>query len=206
MQTFSFSSNDPADAGSFASTFATTSVPITTTSAQPQPTWVTVVTDFVNAVLRSMQNPADGSPLQLPTLTAALFLVRNELERSLVPRTTNVATQQSVSQLEDPPEANIVATDTHVLVIAIDGANLSRILADPENENFRALMLGSTTGPSSIVGHTTISNPSWTAILTGNWGERDRGHQQRLHAVDIRRVPDGVQPDSSSSSRVTRTS
>lgn len=171
LQTLGAFISDPADAGSFASTFATTSVPITTTSARPQPAWVTVVTDFVNAVLRSMQNPADGSPLQLPTLTAALFLVRNELERSLVPRTTNVATQQSVSQLEDPPEANIVATDTHVLVIAVDGANLSRILADPENENFRALMLDSTTGPSSIVGHTTVSNPSWTAILTGNWGE-----------------------------------
>ena len=30
----------------------------------------------------------------------------------------------------------------------------------------------STTAASSIVGHTTISNPSWTAILTGVWGER----------------------------------
>ena len=30
----------------------------------------------------------------------------------------------------------------------------------------------STTAAASIVGHTTISNPSWTAILTGAWGER----------------------------------
>jgi Type I phosphodiesterase / nucleotide pyrophosphatase len=30
----------------------------------------------------------------------------------------------------------------------------------------------STTAASSIVGHTTISNPSWSAILTGVWGER----------------------------------
>ena len=59
-----------------------------------------------------------------------------------------------------------------MLVIGVDGTNLSRILADPENENFFALMDNSTTAASSIVGHTTISNPSWTAILTGVWGER----------------------------------
>jgi hypothetical protein len=57
-------------------------------------------------------------------------------------------------------------------VIGVDGTNLARILADPENENFFALMDTSTTAASSIVGHTTISNPSWTAILTGVWGER----------------------------------
>ena len=60
----------------------------------------------------------------------------------------------------------------NVLLIGVDGTNLSRILADPENENFFALMDDSTTAASSIVGHTTISNPSWTAILTGVWGER----------------------------------
>jgi len=59
-----------------------------------------------------------------------------------------------------------------VLVIGVDGTNLSRILADPENDNFFALIDESTTAAASIVGHTTISNPSWTAILTGVWGER----------------------------------
>lgn len=166
----------PTDISSFASTFtntaATTRTPLVTTPVErPQPAWVSVVRDFIDAVLASMHDQRDGSPLGIPALTGALLLVRNELERSLVPQTTNAAAQQGVTQLEDPPEADIVATDTHVLIIAIDGANLSRILADPENENFRALMLDSTTGPSSIVGHTTISNPSWTAILTGNWDE-----------------------------------
>lgn len=165
-----------ADIRSFASTFTTAATTrtalVTTTVERPEPAWVSVVRDFIDAVLRQMQDQRDGSPLGIPTLTGALLLVRNELERSLVPRTTNGAAQQGVSALEDPPQANIVATDTHVLVIGIDGANLSRILADPENENFRALMLTSTTGPASIVGHTTISNPSWTAILTGNWGEQ----------------------------------
>jgi Type I phosphodiesterase / nucleotide pyrophosphatase len=58
------------------------------------------------------------------------------------------------------------------LVIGVDGTNLSRILADPRNQNFFTLMDDSTTAASSIVGHTTISNPSWSAILTGVWGER----------------------------------
>ncbi|WP_319436973.1 alkaline phosphatase family protein [Mycobacterium sp. RTGN5] len=59
-------------------------------------------------------------------------------------------------------------TNVHVLVIGVDGTNLRRILAG-ENPNFDALMGDSVTGVASIVGHTTISNPSWTAILTGAW-------------------------------------
>jgi hypothetical protein len=64
-----------------------------------------------------------------------------------------------------------VSTPTHVLVIGIDGTNLSAILADGANVNLQALMTGGTTAVSTIVGHTTISNPSWTGILTGVWGE-----------------------------------
>ena len=63
-------------------------------------------------------------------------------------------------------------TPQHVLVIGVDGTNLSRILADDYNQNFFDLMDTSTTAAASIVGHTTISNPSWTAILTGVWGDR----------------------------------
>ena len=59
-------------------------------------------------------------------------------------------------------------TDVHVLVIGVDGTNLRRVLAG-DNPNFDALMGDSVTGVASIVGHTTISNPSWTAILTGAW-------------------------------------
>ncbi|GAY14227.1 hypothetical protein MSZK_09530 [Mycobacterium sp. shizuoka-1] len=61
-------------------------------------------------------------------------------------------------------------TDVHVLVIGVDGTNLRRVLAQPDiNVNFIDLMNNSVTGVASIVGHTTISNPSWTAILTGAW-------------------------------------
>ncbi|WP_445168281.1 alkaline phosphatase family protein [Mycolicibacterium sp. Dal123E01] len=59
-------------------------------------------------------------------------------------------------------------TDVHVLVIGVDGTNLRRVLAG-DNPNFDALMGDSVTGVASIVGHTTISNPSWTAMLTGAW-------------------------------------
>jgi hypothetical protein len=172
LQTFTVAIRDQlVGTQSPAPTATTRTAAVTTETASPKPTLVSIVTDFIDAVLRSMQAPGDGSPLQAPMLTAALFLVRNEFERGLAPHTTNATTQQSVTQVEDLA-APVVATDTHVLVIAIDGANLSRILADPENENFRALMATSTTGPASIVGHTTISNPSWTAIMTGVWGER----------------------------------
>ena len=40
------------------------------------------------------------------------------------------------------------------------------------NDEFRKLMNTSTTSAPSIVGHTTISNPSWTAILTGAWDNK----------------------------------
>jgi hypothetical protein len=59
----------------------------------------------------------------------------------------------------------------HVLVIGIDGTNLSAILADSYNQNLFDLMDNGTTAASTIVGHTTISNPSWSGILTGVWSE-----------------------------------
>ena len=65
-----------------------------------------------------------------------------------------------------------VSTPTHVLVIGIDGTNLSAILADPANTNLQALMTTGTTAASTMVGHTTMSNPSWTGILTGVWSEK----------------------------------
>ena len=136
---------------------------------------VGVVTEFVAAVLQPLLSPAEGSPVQIPLLSAVLSLVRNEFERIFAPRKANVAPQQTVTLLADPstpPSPLADPTQQHVLVIGVDGTNLSRILADPENENFLELMGTSTTAAPSIVGHTTISNPSWTAILTGVWGER----------------------------------
>jgi hypothetical protein len=133
----------------------------------PQPTLVTVVANLVNAVLTPLMTWGSQIPFVGPVLLAALAAVRHEFERALFPATTNVVAQQTTSQLVDP-------TVQRVLLIGVDGANLSRILAleADENENFRALMQGATNSAPSIVGHTTISNPSWSAILTGEWGEK----------------------------------
>jgi hypothetical protein len=59
----------------------------------------------------------------------------------------------------------------HVLVIGIDGTNLSSILSDDANQSLFELINTGTSGAGTIMGHTTISNPSWTGILTGVWGE-----------------------------------
>jgi hypothetical protein len=128
-------------------------------------TLVHAVTAFVASVLEPLLNLGERSPIQIPILSAALSLIRNEFDRILGPRIANVGSQQTVSLVDDP-------TQPRVLVIGVDGTNLSRILADDYNQNFFELMGDSTTSASSIVGHTTISNPSWTAILTGVWGER----------------------------------
>ena len=143
------------------STFSLT----TAVAPQPQPTLVTVVAHLVNAVLNPLLSWGSGIPFVGPVLLAALGAVRNEMERVLFPQTVKVSAQQTTSLVVDP-------TKQRVLVIGVDGANLSRILADEENENFLKLIEASTNSAPSIVGHTTISNPSWTAILTGAWGER----------------------------------
>ena len=153
-----------------ATTALTSAVPAPSASQQPK-TVLNLVSDFVAAVLQPLLGPVRGTPIQIPILTAALSLVRNEFERIFAPRTANVTSQQNVSLVTDPSPLADPSTQ-HVLVIGVDGTNLSRILADPENENFLKLMGTSTTAAPSIVGHTTISNPSWTAILTGVWGER----------------------------------
>lgn len=64
------------------------------------------------------------------------------------------------------------APDENFLLIGTDGTNLSRILADPAGTpNFHALMADGITSASSLVGHTSISNPSWTTHMTGVWNE-----------------------------------
>jgi len=59
-----------------------------------------------------------------------------------------------------------------VLLIGTDGTNLSKVLADPANVGFFNLMDESVTGATTLVGHTTISGPSWSTILTGAWDNK----------------------------------
>jgi hypothetical protein len=158
----------------FATTFsARTAATESAPAVPPQPrTLVSFVTDLVAAVLQPFMSPGTGQPIFASLLWGVLSAVRNEIERVLFRRTAPVAAQQTVTQLDPTPNSLLADPTPNVLLIGVDGTNLSRILADPENENFFALMNEGTTAASSIVGHTTISNPSWSAILTGVWGER----------------------------------
>ncbi len=184
LRTFSLTADVDAPAtyaSARSSAAALTSTATTSTAAVPAPpaprptTLISFVSDLVASVFQPLLGPGWGAPIQLPILTAVLSAVRDELERIFLPRTANRVSQQTAALLVDPspqPDPPIDPTQQHVLVIGVDGTNLSRILADDENDNFFALMDNSTTAAASIVGHTTISNPSWTAILTGEWGEK----------------------------------
>ena len=74
----------------------------------------------------------------------------------------------NASQIGDP-------LPTHVLLIGVDGANMSEILEyayDEPTSGFRILMDQGVTGTTSFVGHTTLSGPSWSTILTGAWDDK----------------------------------
>ena len=64
------------------------------TVPQPPRTLISVVTEFVASVLHPLLSAAEGSPIQIPILSAVLSLVRNEFERILAPQTVNVASQR----------------------------------------------------------------------------------------------------------------
>ncbi len=122
---------------------------------------IAAVDEFLPADGESTTDPV--APLQATAVLTALAAISTETERrSLVQASTFVAPQVTTSATDPTP---------NVLLIGVDGTNLSRILANVNNSNFFSLMQTGTTAASSIVGHTTISNPSWTTILTGVWGE-----------------------------------
>jgi hypothetical protein len=78
---------------------------------------------------------------------------------------SRTASVVAAAQLADPPPV-------HVLLIGTDGTNLSKVLDDPANVGFFNLMDESVTGATTLVGHTTISGPSWSTILTGAWDNK----------------------------------
>ncbi|OOK84408.1 type I phosphodiesterase / nucleotide pyrophosphatase family protein [Mycobacterium kansasii] len=81
------------------------------------------------------------------------------------PAVLSVSQAQALALLSMAPDANF-------LLIGTDGTNLAAILADPAGTpNFHTLMAQSVTSASTIVGHTSVSNPSWTTIQTGVWSE-----------------------------------
>lgn len=57
---------------------------------------------------------------------------------------------------------------TKTVVIGLDGTMLDHV-ENANTPNLHRLMATGTTGRSSILGHPTISGPSWSTILTGVW-------------------------------------
>nr|MCH9730961.1 alkaline phosphatase family protein [Actinomycetes bacterium] len=129
-----------------------------------------------------------GNGLDVPAAVLGLATLGFASRREGSPGAATAASQQGDTQLANlTPQASLLAEpiDTNVLLISIDGTRLQAILDDPANVNLFALMaggdivtpngttpiVGGTTAASTIVGHTTISLPSYTAILNGVWGE-----------------------------------
>lgn len=172
---------------------ATTAIAATGTAeaatATPQSAMapVAVSRSTVVAAARTAADPA--LPDTSGTALVALAAVREE-RRTLTAKAVAAAAAQSVSATAVPTAVTTSSTAStadstpNILLIGIDGTNLSKILANPANVNLFALMQGGTTAASNIEGHTTMSNPSWTAILTGLWGETT-GVVNNLYNPDV---------------------
>ena len=98
--------------------------------------------------------PAPASVPVMPVLPAA-------------PASAGTVTGSAATTRRAAPAAatvQLVDTPTHVLLLGVDGANLSKILEytyDEPDSGFRAVMDEGITAATSLVGHTTISGPSW---------------------------------------------
>lgn len=108
--------------------------------------------------------PATPLPLPTPALPVAPASSVTVNASSTTSRSRSASLVAEASQIGDPP--------VHVLLIGTDGTNMSKILADPANVGFFDMMAESVTGTTTLIGHTTISNPSWSTILTGVWDSK----------------------------------
>jgi len=135
-------------------------------AAQPRQTVVSAVSDLVSSLLQL--NSGTGSPIQTPLLFTVLAFARREIGGSAQPQGAAPVLYVDEADLDEQLAALMVADpNTHVLLIGVNGTNLSAILADDYNQEFFDLMNDGTTGAATITGHTTVSNPSWTAMVTG---------------------------------------
>ncbi len=139
--------------------------------APPQPAeQVAAAAPVVAAPVAFAAVPALPAPAPVPLLPLLPF-------PALPVAPASAATVSSASSTTTRRGANAVAAvqvtePRRVLLIGTDGTNLDKVLADPANVGFFDLMAESVTGATSIVGHTTISGPSWTTILTGVWDNK----------------------------------
>ncbi len=138
---------------------------------------------------RAVRNTASGGVTAAERVTAPAATVASAPVNPLLPATplpapapfalaapASVTTVRASSTIRSASvTASQVTEPTHVLLIGTDGTNLSKILAvrlRQPGSGFRTLMDEGVTGATSIVGHTTISGPSWSTILTGAWDNK----------------------------------
>lgn len=136
----------------------------TTASADPAPSAAAKSAPAARRTIKPMRLAASlplPAPLPTPSLPLAPAGAATTGSSYRTARSSGTTVYSVTNNVADP-------TNVHVLVVGVDGTNLRRVLAG-NNPNFDTLMGDSVTGVASIVGHTTISNPSWTAILTGAW-------------------------------------
>lgn len=121
--------------------------------------------------VRPARAPLPVLPLPQPTLPVLPASAATVPTSVLTGRSRGVNAAAAVTMISEQYQPLSAGAAQHVLLIGIDGTDLSSILVDPANQNLFNLMNNGTTAVSTIVGHTTISNPSWTGVLTGVWSE-----------------------------------
>ena len=152
-------------------------VPAPLASAAPEPDVAVEVSPVIAAAPQLSPAPASPAPTPvrlplLPDLPAVPVAPASAVTVSATSGTnTRYRAASAVAQAEvltDPPI-------NHVLLIGTDGTNLSKILEyayDDPASGFRIAMEEGTTGATSLIGHTTISGPSWSTVLTGAWDNK----------------------------------
>ena len=117
--------------------------------------------------------PAPAAPAPVPLPALPLLPALPTAPASAVTSNNSAATTRRTVQAA--ATVQVVDTPTHVLLIGTDGTNMSKILEytyDNPDSGFRVAMDEGITGATSLVGHTTISGPSWSTILTGVWDNK----------------------------------
>ena len=143
------------------------SAPAVTTT--PPPAVRPIVTAAApGAVVPATPAPAPVPVPVLPVPAAPVAPASAVTVSSSVSGSRSRSASAIASQIGDP-------LPTHVLLIGTDGTNLDKVLQyayDQPDSGFRAVMQQGVTGATSLIGHTTISGPSWTTILTGVWDNK----------------------------------
>ncbi|MCX6481055.1 MAG: alkaline phosphatase family protein, partial [Mycobacterium sp.] len=124
---------------------------------------------------RAVRNTASGGVTAAERVTAPAATVNPLFPAPAPVALAAPASATTVRASSASRTASQVADPTHVLLIGVDGVNMSKVLEyayDEPTSGFRIVMDEGVTGTTSFVGHTTLSGPSWSTILTGAWDNK----------------------------------